>query len=171
MIHRHLAYDAHTPPERLPSAAIVDILERGDLDDWRPIATAVAAEPGGPLAARLLRLLSAYPLYGTSSLWRAWIDRCRARHEGMLRGRRRTDLATLRKRKGLTQAELAKRIGMSQSDLSKFERRGDVRLSTLRTYVAALGGNLLIECCDSDGCVPLEVGADALPARALSARA
>ena len=76
----------------------------------------------------------------------------------MLRGREPTDLATLRRKKGLTQAELAKRIGMSQSDLSKFERRGDVRLSTLRAYVAALGGDLVLECCDSDRCVPLEVG-------------
>ena len=159
MIHRHLAYPADTPPERLPSAAVVDILERGDLDDWRPIAAAIAADPQGPLAARLLHLLAAYPLYGTSSLWRAWVDRCRARHEGMLRGREPTDLATLRKGKGLTQAELAERIGMSQSDLSKFERRGDVRLSTLRTYVGALGGELVIESCDADGCVPLEVGA------------
>jgi len=158
MIHRHLAHVADTPPERLPSAALVDILERGDLDDWRPIAAAIAAEPRGPLAARLLRLVSAYPLYGTSSLWRAWIDRCQARHEGMLRGREATDLATHRRRKGLTQVELAQRMGMSQSDLSKFERRSDVRLSTLRAYIAALGGDLVIECCDSDECVPLELG-------------
>lgn len=158
MIHRHLAYAADTPPERLASVAIVDILDRGDLDDWRPIAAAIAADPRGPLATRLLRLLSAYPLYGTSSLWRAWIDRCRARHDGMLRGLEPTNLATLRKKKGLTQAELAKRIGMSQSDLSKFERRGDVRLSTLRAYVAALGGVLVVESCDSDGRVALEVG-------------
>ncbi len=157
MIHRHLAHAADTPPERLPSAALVDILERGDLDDWRPIAAAIAAEPRGWLAARLLRLLSAYPVYGTSSLWRAWIDRCRARHEGMLRGREATDLATHRKKKGLTQVELAKRLDMSQSDLSKFERRGDVRLSTLRAYIAALGSDLVIECCDGDECVPLEL--------------
>jgi len=49
-------------------------------------------------------------------------------------------------------------MGMSQSDLSKFERRSDVRLSTLRAYIAALGGDLVIECCDSDECVPLELG-------------
>lgn len=158
MIHRHLDYDGDTPPERLPSAALVDILERGDLEDWRPIAAAVAADPRGPLVERVLHLLSAYPQYGTSSLWRGWIDRCRARHEGMLGGRARSNLATLRKRKGLTQVELAQRIGMSQSDLSKFERRGDVRLSTLRTYLAALGADLVIESCDGGECVPLEVG-------------
>jgi hypothetical protein len=31
---------------------------------------------------------------------------------------------------------------MSQSDFSKLERRRDVRLSTLRAWVAALGGRL-----------------------------
>jgi len=158
MQHRHLSYDSETPAEHLPSAALVDILERGDLDDWRPIAAAVAADPFGPLAEKLIHLVTAYPLYGTSSLWRAWIDRCRARHEGMLRGRPPSDLAALRKKKGLTQTELAERIGMSQSDLSKFERRADVRISTLRAYIAALGGNLVIECRDRDKCVPLAVG-------------
>lgn len=160
MIHRHLNRAADTPPERLPSAALVDILERGDLDDWRPIAAVIAAEPRGPLALRLLRLLSAYPLYGTSSLWRVWVDRCQARQERMPRGDKATDLATHRRRKGLTQVEVAKRMGMSQSDLSKFERRADVRLSTLRAYFAALGSDLLIECCDPKGCVRLEIGTE-----------
>ena len=158
MIHRHLAYAEGTRPDRLPSAALVDILERGDLDDWLPIAAAVAADPRGSLAARLLRLLSAYPMYGTSSLWRAWIDRCRARRDGMLRGRAPSSLAALRRQKGLTQVELAERLGMSQSDLSKLERRADVRLSTLRAYIAALGGELIIESCSSDECVLVEVG-------------
>jgi len=168
MIHRHLAYDEDTPTERLPSAALVDILERGDLDDWRPIAASIAADPNGSLAVRVLRLLSAYPQYGTSPLWRAWIDRCHARHEGMIRRRVPIDLATLRKRRGLTQAELAERMGMSQSDLSKFERRRDVRLSTLRAFIAALGGHLIIDCCDSDKCVPLEVGTRQRRAQALA---
>jgi len=155
--HRHLTYAKDTPPERLPSAAIVDILQRGDLDDWRPIAKRVAAEPHGELAERVLHLLAAYPAYGTSTLWRTWIDRCRARHEGAPWARPSVDLAALRKQKGLTQAELAERIGMSQSDLSKLERRSDVKVSTLRAYAAALGCTLILECCDDAGCRRLEL--------------
>lgn len=158
MKHRHIAYAEDTPPERLPSAAIVDILERGDLDDWRPIAAAIAAEPHGGLAARVRRLLAAYPVYGTSTLWRAWIERCQARHEGMLRGRSPSNLARLRNQKGLTQAELAERMGMSQSDVSKLERRSDVKVSTLRSYAAALGYTLILECCDDAECVQVEIG-------------
>ncbi len=143
MTHRHLEYPSDTPAEELPAAAVVDILERGDLDAWRPIAVAVARDPSGPLAENVMRLVDAFPMYGTSPLWRSWIDRCRARAEGR-RGRPPVGLAELRKNMGLTQVELAGRFGMSQSDLSKLERRRDVRLSTLRAYAKALGGRLRI---------------------------
>jgi transcriptional regulator with XRE-family HTH domain len=52
------------------------------------------------------------------------------------------DLRTLREAIGLTQEELAQRIAITQSQLSKLERRPDHRISTLRRYVAALGGEL-----------------------------
>jgi DNA-binding Xre family transcriptional regulator len=125
-------------------AAIVDLLERGDLEDWRPVAAAICGDPYGSLAERVLQLLDASPMYGTSPLWRSWIDRCRARAEGGERPRQVTGLVALRRAMGLTQAELAPRVGISQSDLSKLERREDVRLSTLRAYLEALGGKLRI---------------------------
>lgn len=136
--HRHLDYPATTPPHRLPLAAVVDLLDRGDLDDWLPIARAVADDPHGPFAREVERLVDAFPMYGTSRLWRAWIDRARAAAPA---GPART-LAELRRDHGLTQVELAERLGMSQSDLSKLERRGDLRVSTLEAVVQALGGRL-----------------------------
>ena len=78
MIHRHLEAADGAPPERQPLAQIVDILQRGDLDDWRPIAKAIRRDPHGEFADRVLRLLDAYPAYGTSALWRAWIDHRRS---------------------------------------------------------------------------------------------
>lgn len=142
MIHRHLSYPAGTPPEELPSAAIVDLFDRGDLDAWRPLAAAVRVDPHGPLAERVLALLDAYPMYGTTILWRSWIERCRIRAEAERRAAPPADLATLRLRAGLTQAAVAARMGISQSDLSKLERRGDLRLSTLEAYAKALGGHV-----------------------------
>jgi len=138
MKHRHLELEPGTDVRDLPSAALLDILDRGDLDAWRPIVVAVAEDPFGPLATRLLELVDAFPMYGTSPLWRAWIDRRRAREEGRRAARPRVELRELRRRAGLTQAELASRVGMSQSDLSKLERRRDVRLSSLASYVKAL---------------------------------
>jgi transcriptional regulator with XRE-family HTH domain len=81
-------------------------------------------------------------MYGTSPLWRSWIDRCRVGAEARGRRRHEIGLTELRRELGLTQVEVAGRAEMSQSDFSKLERRQDVRLSTLRSWVAALGGRL-----------------------------
>lgn len=54
------------------------------------------------------------------------------------------DLRSLREAAGLTQDELARRVEITQSQLSKLERREDHRISTLRRYVEALGGQLEI---------------------------
>ena len=54
------------------------------------------------------------------------------------------DLRALREAAGLTQEELAQRVAITQSQLSKLERREDHRISTIRRYVAALGGELEI---------------------------
>ena len=157
MIHRHLEISAGTPPEKLPSLAILDILERGNLDDWRPLAVAIARCPNGDLARRVSMLIDEYPMYGTSPLWRAWIDRCRARTEGpVVDGI--VDLASFRRQAGLTQVELAQRLGISQSDLSKLERRRDVRLSTLEAWAAALGSRLRVVVASDGAVAELRVG-------------
>ena len=52
------------------------------------------------------------------------------------------DLRALREAAGLTQGELAAKVEITQSQLSKLERREDHRISTLRRYVKALGGEL-----------------------------
>ena len=51
-------------------------------------------------------------------------------------------LRALRESAGKTQEELAEITEMSQSQLSRFERREDHLLSTLRRYVEALGGEI-----------------------------
>lgn len=159
MNHRHLRCAPDTPVEKRPVAALVDVLERGDLGDWKPIAVAVARDPNGPFAARVLEIVNAYPMYGTSALWRTWIDRRRARAEGATAPAASVALAKLRRKMGLTQVEMARRIGMSQSDLSKLERRKDVRLSTLDAYAKALGGRLRLLFAAGTGTSELQVGA------------
>lgn len=53
-------------------------------------------------------------------------------------------LRALRESVGKTQEEMAGLTDMSQSQLSRFERREDYLLSTLRRYVEALGGEVEI---------------------------
>jgi hypothetical protein len=51
-------------------------------------------------------------------------------------------LRALREAAGVTQEELATRLGRRQPAVSRLERQRDARMSTLREYVAALGGEL-----------------------------
>jgi predicted transcriptional regulator len=53
-------------------------------------------------------------------------------------------LAFLRKTLDITQAELAERLDKKQAEISLLEHRSDHKISTLRAYVAALGGELVV---------------------------
>lgn len=53
-------------------------------------------------------------------------------------------LADLRDRKGFSQETLAAALAVSQANVSRIEHEDDVYLSTLRRYVAAMGGELQI---------------------------
>jgi DNA-binding XRE family transcriptional regulator len=136
MRHRHLSGDDPGDPRQLGLAALDDILDRGDLSDWAPVAARVSSDPWGPLADAVLELVDAHPMAGTGTLWRRWVHERRCLHP------RPTTITDLRRAAGLTQAELAERLAMSQSDLSKLERRGDVRLSTLVRLAGAFGARL-----------------------------
>jgi transcriptional regulator len=51
-------------------------------------------------------------------------------------------LRDLRKSRALTQEQVARRLGGRQVYVSRLESRSDVKISTLRDYVQALGGEL-----------------------------
>lgn len=51
------------------------------------------------------------------------------------------DLAAIRRATGLTQTELAANLGVGQAQVSKIERRSDMLISTLASYLAAIGVN------------------------------
>lgn len=51
-------------------------------------------------------------------------------------------LAQLRQLLDMQQAELAAVLSLKQSAISRFENRDDVKISTLNTYVMAMGGRL-----------------------------
>jgi transcriptional regulator with XRE-family HTH domain len=53
-----------------------------------------------------------------------------------------TTLHQLRERRGVSQASLAAALDTSQPNVSRIENEDDVYLSTLRRYVAALGGHI-----------------------------
>ena len=51
-------------------------------------------------------------------------------------------LQELRKAKEMTQVQLAETLGIQQATVAKYERQSDLLLSTLTSYVRAMGGNL-----------------------------
>jgi predicted transcriptional regulator/transcriptional regulator with XRE-family HTH domain len=59
-------------------------------------------------------------------------------------------LQSLRTERGITQLELADLLGVGQTALSHLEKRHDVKLSSLKAYVEALGGKLHVTAIFSD---------------------
>jgi len=79
-------------------------------------------------------------------------------------------LANLRRARSFTQVQLARALGVSQAQISRIENQTDLYLSTLASYVAALGGELELRAVfDDEQEFPIELGdltaaEDAVPA-------
>ncbi|MBZ5610439.1 MAG: helix-turn-helix transcriptional regulator [Acidobacteriia bacterium] len=80
----------------------------------------------------------------------------RARAESEREFRRMVEEMPLRKLRAareLTQENLASVLHVKQSEVSKIERRTDMYLSTLASYVKAMGGTLEVRATFPDGAV------------------
>ena len=64
-------------------------------------------------------------------------------------------LAELREARALTQTTLAEVLGINQPTVSKMERQTDMYISTLDSFVRAMGGHLRIEAVFPDGKVEI----------------
>jgi len=64
---------------------------------------------------------------------------------------KRMALEQLRGVKQLTQADIAEMLDVPQSSISRLEHRADMYLSTLRSYIDAVGGKLQIQAVFPDG--------------------
>jgi len=64
-------------------------------------------------------------------------------------------LDELREALNLTQEELARRLRVKQPAVAKLERREDVRLSTLRALIEAMGGQIEVRAIFPQGAVIL----------------
>lgn len=67
-------------------------------------------------------------------------------------------LAELRNSRNVTQVELAAQLGITQGNVSRLEARSEIYLSTLRSYIEALGGHLEITAVFDDDRRPIAVG-------------
>jgi DNA-binding transcriptional regulator YiaG len=67
-------------------------------------------------------------------------------------------LGELRRARKITQDELARLMATTQPNVSRIEKGGEMELSTLRTYVEALGGRLEVTAVFDDERFPVTVG-------------
>jgi DNA-binding XRE family transcriptional regulator len=66
-------------------------------------------------------------------------------------------LNQLRNAREMTQTRLAEILNVDQGSISKLEKRTDVYLSTLRSYVEAMGGTLEVRAVFPDGEVKIDL--------------
>lgn len=77
MKHRHVI------PDFAPNTALVeDILDRGTVRDWRQLADEVRRDPNGPYARAVARVVAGVHIYGTTILWKDFLERCQAKAHG-----------------------------------------------------------------------------------------
>lgn len=68
-------------------------------------------------------------------------------------------LAQLRKARGLTQEAMAELLGVSQAEVSKMERRSELYIGTLKKFIEAMNGELVLAARFADGVeVPIKLG-------------
>jgi DNA-binding XRE family transcriptional regulator len=65
-------------------------------------------------------------------------------------------LNQLREARSLTQTNLASVLGINQGSVSKMEKRTDMYISTLRSFIQAMGGQLQIKAVFPEGEVEIE---------------
>jgi predicted transcriptional regulator len=63
----------------------------------------------------------------------------------------------LRNARAMTQTRLAEVLSVDQGRISKLEKRTDMYLSTLRSYVEAMGGSLEIRAVFPEGAVKIDL--------------
>jgi transcriptional regulator with XRE-family HTH domain len=66
-------------------------------------------------------------------------------------------LHQIRNAREMTQTRLAELMEMDQGNVSRLEQRTDMYLSTLRSYVEAMGGTLEIRAVFPDGDVKIDL--------------
>ena len=66
-------------------------------------------------------------------------------------------LQQIRNARQMTQTRLAELLEMDQGNISKLEQRTDMYLSTLRSYVEAMGGTLEIRAVFPDGDIKIDL--------------
>ncbi|MEA2009751.1 MAG: helix-turn-helix transcriptional regulator [Actinomycetota bacterium] len=103
-----------------PYEALVIVIDRGLVDDWRPILAELRRSPWGRVARRVERYLSYREPDGAGALFALAIERARVDDERADRAAVAARVGVAVARSGLTNAEFARVVGTSASRLSTY---------------------------------------------------
>ncbi len=117
---RNVDVSPDDPVSKWPLEAIQTALERGDLEHWRRLGAAIAADPWGPVTRGVEEVLAYSRPYGVAEAMERAISRARKAAETAEREAVSAEVETLVKASGLSRAEFASRIGTSTSRLSTY---------------------------------------------------
>lgn len=103
-----------------PYEALVTVMDRGLVSDWRPVFAELRRSPWGRVARRVEQYLSYREPDGVSTLFDLAIERARADADQADRSEVANRVRAAVSRSGLTNREFAKLVGTSASRLSTY---------------------------------------------------
>jgi DNA-binding transcriptional regulator YiaG len=117
---RNIDASPDDPVETWPFEGILASVERGSLPDWRRLATAIQADPWGPVAHQVLEAVRLSHPYGTTELLEGVVARAHKLATESERADVASEVQALVIRSGMSRQEFAERIGTSRSRLSTY---------------------------------------------------
>ena len=117
---RNIDASPDDPVETWPFEGILAAVERGTLPDWRRLASAIRADPRGPVAHQVLEAVHLSHPYGTTELLEGVVARARKLAVDSERADVASEVQGLVARSGLSKQDFAERIGTSRSRLSTY---------------------------------------------------
>jgi hypothetical protein len=103
-----------------PYEALVAVIDRGLVGDWRPIFAELRRSPWGKVARRVEQYVSYREPDGVSTLFALAIERARVDAEGKDRAEVVARVNAAVERSGLTNRDFARLVGTSASRLSTY---------------------------------------------------
>jgi DNA-binding transcriptional regulator YiaG len=131
MKFRNIDASPDDPVETWPFEGILAAVERGTLPDWDRLATAIRADPWGPVGQQVLEAVHLSCPYGTTELLEAVVARARQLAINSERDNVAAEVRDLVGRSGLSMQDFAERIGTSRSRLSTYRSGKVVPSATL----------------------------------------
>jgi DNA-binding XRE family transcriptional regulator len=122
VVFRNVDVDPSTSPDGWPFEAILTVIERGVVSDWRRLARAIVAQPWGPCAQAVDTIIGWGENYGVDALFEEILRQAREAADREARAAYGRRIRDERERRGLSLREFAPLIGTSAQRLSSYER-------------------------------------------------